>query len=145
MMHLSPRGAVSYLLVALLAALAGAAAMWLKTRPAPRPLVADSVTTHGEWVKIKRGSETIRAYVAYPERKTKAPAVMVIHEIFGLTDWEPTVADRLAKEGAEVEVTPCEMDPFLAAVKQVAKPRPAWPADYALNHGHYVSGEPKKP
>jgi carboxymethylenebutenolidase len=37
--------------------------------------------------------------VAYPERKTKAPAVIVIHEIFGLTDWEPTVADRLAKEG----------------------------------------------
>ena len=41
----------------------------------------------------------MRAYVAYPERKTKAPAVIVIHEIFGLTDWEPTVADRLAKEG----------------------------------------------
>ena len=45
------------------------------------------------------GNDTIRAYVAYPERKTKAPAVIVIHEIFGLTDWEPTVADRLAKEG----------------------------------------------
>jgi carboxymethylenebutenolidase len=50
-------------------------------------------------VKIKRGDQTIRAYVAYPERKTKAPAIIVIHEIFGLTDWEPTVADRLAKEG----------------------------------------------
>jgi carboxymethylenebutenolidase len=60
---------------------------------------ADSVTTHGEWVKIKRDNQTIRAYVAYPERKTKAPAVIVIHEIYGLTDWEPTVADRLAKEG----------------------------------------------
>jgi len=56
-------------------------------------------TTHGEWVKIKSGNATIRAYVAYPERKTKAPAVIVIHEIYGLTDWEPTVADRLAKEG----------------------------------------------
>src|SRR5678809_709397 len=73
--------------------------MWLHAKPgAPRrPL--DPVTTHGEWVKIKKGNETIRAYVAYPERKTKAPAVIVIHEIFGLTDWEPTVADRLAKEG----------------------------------------------
>ena len=59
----------------------------------------DSITTHGEWVKIKRGDQTIRAYVAYPERKTKAPAVIVIHEIYGLTEWEPTVADRLAKEG----------------------------------------------
>jgi carboxymethylenebutenolidase len=99
MMHLSARGAVSYVVVALLAALAGAAAMWLKSGAVHRPVVADPVTTHGEWVKIKRGNETIRAYVAYPERKTKAPAIIVIHEIFGLTDWEPTVADRLAKEG----------------------------------------------
>jgi carboxymethylenebutenolidase len=59
----------------------------------------DKVTTHGEWVKYARGTDSIRAYVAYPERKTKAPAVIVIHEIYGLTDWEPTVADRLAKEG----------------------------------------------
>ena len=59
----------------------------------------DSVTTHGEWVYDQAGRRLIRAYVAYPERKTKAPAVIVIHEIFGLTDWEPTVADRLAKEG----------------------------------------------
>src|SRR5918992_1338397 len=76
--------------------------MWLQTGGAARGASAralDSVTTHGEWVKIKKGNETIRAYVAYPERKTKAPAVIVIHEIFGLTKWEPTVADRLAKEG----------------------------------------------
>jgi carboxymethylenebutenolidase len=108
MMHLSTRGAVTYALVALLAALAGAAVMWLQTGrvnsthavPAEQALRAPhSVTTHGEWVKIKKGNETIRAYVAYPERKTKAPAVIVIHEIFGLTEWEPTVADRLAKEG----------------------------------------------
>jgi carboxymethylenebutenolidase len=102
MMHLSTRGAVSYALVALIAALAGAAGMWLhaaKGRTQSALSARDSVTTHGEWVKIKRGNETIRAYVAYPERKTKAPAVIVIHEIFGLSDWEPTVADRLAKEG----------------------------------------------
>ena len=102
MMHLSTRGALSYALVALIAALAGAAGTWLhavKDRPRPAVAAHDSVTTHGEWVKIKRGDQTIRAYVAYPERKTKAPAVIVIHEIFGLTDWEPTVADRLAKQG----------------------------------------------
>jgi len=101
-MLLSTRGAVSYAVVALIAALAGAAGMWLqagKGRASPAVSGQDSVTTHGEWVKIKRGDQTIRAYVAYPERKTKAPAVIVIHEIFGLTDWEPTVADRLAKEG----------------------------------------------
>jgi carboxymethylenebutenolidase len=103
MMQLNTRGAVSYVLVAVIGALIGAAGVWVHS--GEKPIAAssgsplDSVTTHGEWVKIKKGKETIRAYVAYPERKTKAPAVIVIHEIFGLTDWEPTVADRLAKEG----------------------------------------------
>lgn len=50
-------------------------------------------------------------------------------------------------EGAEVRVetllTAAE-DPLVAAVEKLAKPRPHLPADYALNHGHYVSGEPKK-
>jgi hypothetical protein len=50
-------------------------------------------------------------------------------------------------EGTEVHVeTPDapENDPFVQAVLKLAKPRPHWPKDYALNHGHYVSGEPKK-
>lgn len=101
MKSVSTRGAVTYAVVSFMAALVGAAVMWLQTgggRGVPARAL-DSVTTHGEWVKIKKGNQTIRAYVAYPERKTKAPAVIVIHEIFGLTDWEPTVADRLAKEG----------------------------------------------
>ena len=41
------------------------------------------------------------------------------------------------------ELTP-EEDPFLAAVLAVRKPRPHLPKDYALNHGHYLNGEPKK-
>jgi hypothetical protein len=52
-------------------------------------------------------------------------------------------------EGAAVKVetldTPEAVDPFLAAVQKTAKPRPHWPKDYVLNHGHYVAGEPKKP
>lgn len=105
----SVRGAVSLALVVVVAMVLGAALMWIyKTsgkkvsQPTSAALAGSGrslVTTHGEWVKIKRGNKTIRAYVAYPERKTRAPAVMVIHEIFGLSDWEPTVADRLAKEG----------------------------------------------
>jgi carboxymethylenebutenolidase len=97
----SRRGAVAtYVLVGLVALLIGAAAMGNYTRKSASPPAAlESVTTHGEWVYIKRGRDSVRAYVAYPERKTKAPAVIVIHEIFGLTDWEPKVADRLAKEG----------------------------------------------
>ena len=51
-------------------------------------------------------------------------------------------------EGAEVRVETLEPgpqeDPFLAAVRATARPRPHWPKDYALNHGHYASGEPKK-
>ncbi|HEY4647734.1 MAG TPA: dienelactone hydrolase family protein [Gemmatimonadales bacterium] len=99
MILLDARGAASYVLVAVIAAAAGAAGMWAHARQPAAARSLDPVTTHGEWVKIKKGNETVRAYVAYPERKTKAPAVIVIHEIFGLSDWEPTVADRLAKEG----------------------------------------------
>ena len=51
-------------------------------------------------------------------------------------------------EGAEVKVETVELtaadDPFVAAVEKLAKPRPHLPKDYALNHGHYVRGEPKK-
>ena len=51
-------------------------------------------------------------------------------------------------EGTEVQVVPLESSPpedsFLQAVLKTAKPRPHWPKDYVLNHGYYVSGEPKK-
>ena len=50
-------------------------------------------------------------------------------------------------EGAEVRVeallTAAE-DPFVAAVEKLARPRPHLPRDYALNHGHYTGGEPRK-
>src|SRR5256885_16940465 len=54
---------------------------------------------HGEWVEIKSGARTIKAFVVYPERKEKAPVVLVIHEIFGLTDWVRGVCDQLAENG----------------------------------------------
>ena len=52
-------------------------------------------------------------------------------------------------EGTQVEVIPGpellpKDDPFIAAVLKLAKPRPHWPQDYALNHAHYVKGHPKK-
>ena len=51
-------------------------------------------------------------------------------------------------EGTEVTVEALDLvtpdDPFLQAAAKAAKPRPHWPKDYALNHAHYVSGEPKK-
>jgi len=54
---------------------------------------------HGEWVTLKHDNRNVQAFVVYPEVKGKAPAVVVIHEIFGLTDWVRTVADKLAAAG----------------------------------------------
>lgn len=56
---------------------------------------------HVDWVDIKAGNggAPIKTFVVYPERKDKAPVVIVIQEIFGLTDWIRGVADQLAKEG----------------------------------------------
>lgn len=47
-------------------------------------------------------------------------------------------------EGAEVRVETVKPDPLVSAVERLAKPRPHLPKDYALNHGHYIRGEPKK-
>ena len=53
-----------------------------------------------EWVDIKGSNGTpIKSFVVYPERKDKAPVVVVIQEIFGLTDWIRGVTAQLAKEG----------------------------------------------
>jgi len=54
---------------------------------------------HAEWVDIKAGDRTIKAFVVYPERKDKAPVMLVIQEIFGLTDWLRSVCDELAEAG----------------------------------------------
>ncbi len=55
---------------------------------------------HGEWVTVSAGpSDQVDLWVVYPERKDKAPVVLVVHEIFGLTDWARGVADTLAAEG----------------------------------------------
>ena len=54
---------------------------------------------HHEWVDLKHGDRTVKAFVVYPEVKTKAATVLVIHEIFGLTDWAKTLADELAAAG----------------------------------------------
>ena len=55
---------------------------------------------HGEWVTYDAGGgDSVKAWVVYPEVSGKAPVVVVIHEIFGLTDWIRAVTDRLAAEG----------------------------------------------
>jgi len=54
---------------------------------------------HLEWVKVKHGGREVNCFIAYPEVKDKALAVVVIHEIFGLTDWVRAVTDQLAAAG----------------------------------------------
>ena len=56
---------------------------------------------HHEWADISvPGRDTkVAAFIAYPERKDKAPVVIVIQEVYGLSDWIRAVADRLAEDG----------------------------------------------
>ncbi|HAB18362.1 MAG TPA: dienelactone hydrolase family protein [Verrucomicrobiota bacterium] len=65
---------------------------WAKARLEKSP-------RHLEWVKVKQGDRTVTCFIAFPEKKDKATAVVVIHEIFGLTDWVRGVADQLAEAG----------------------------------------------
>jgi len=55
---------------------------------------------HGEWAVVDAGGgDKLDVWVSYPERSDRAPVVLVVHEIFGLTDWIRSVADQLAAEG----------------------------------------------
>lgn len=65
---------------------------WAKARLEKSP-------RHGEWVTVKHGDREVKCFVTYPEVKEKATAVVVIHEIFGLSDWVRGVTDQLAEAG----------------------------------------------
>ena len=65
---------------------------WAKAR-------LESSPRHHEWVKVKHGDREVNCYITYPEVKDKAMAVVVIHEIFGLSDWARSVTDELAEAG----------------------------------------------
>lgn len=54
---------------------------------------------HHEYVPLKHGDRTVQAFVVYPEVKQKAPVIVLIHEIFGLSDWAKEMADELAAQG----------------------------------------------
>ena len=72
---------------------AGAATVAERLQNSPR---------HAEWAMIPAApgsSDSIAAWVVYPERRDNAPVVVVIHEIFGLSSWVRGVADQLAADG----------------------------------------------
>ncbi len=54
---------------------------------------------HREWVTVKHDGRSVETFVAYPEVSTKAPVIVVIHEIFGMTDWVEDVTDQFAAAG----------------------------------------------
>jgi carboxymethylenebutenolidase len=54
---------------------------------------------HSEWVKVKNGTREVNSFVVFPESNKKATAVVVIHEIFGMTDWVQQLSDELAEAG----------------------------------------------
>jgi carboxymethylenebutenolidase len=54
---------------------------------------------HGEWVTVKHDGRSVDTFVVYPEAKDKRPVVLVIHEIFGMSDWVQELADEVAAAG----------------------------------------------
>jgi carboxymethylenebutenolidase len=78
--------------IALLAATTAFGQEWAKQALEKSP-------RHREWVNIKSGTRTVSAFVVYPEVKNKATSVVVIHEIFGMSDWVQLLTDELAAAG----------------------------------------------
>ena len=76
----------------LLASTISQAQDWAKTR-------LDASPRHHEYVTLTHDTRSLQAFVVYPEVKDKAPVVILIHEIFGLSDWAKEMADELAAEG----------------------------------------------
>lgn len=65
---------------------------WAKTKLASSP-------RHREYVSVTHDGRVVNTYVVYPEVSGKAPVVVLIHEIFGLSDWMKLQADELAAKG----------------------------------------------
>src|SRR5213078_3083253 len=83
---------LTFIVAALVAAVTVQAQDWAKARLEKSP-------RHREWVKVKHGDREVTCFIAYPEVKDKATAVVIIHENRGLTDWVRNVADQLAEAG----------------------------------------------
>src|SRR5258707_1749464 len=79
-------------LLILFAASLALAQDWAKTALEKSP-------RHREWVTIKHDGHSVETFVVYPESKGKTPVVLIIHEIFGMTDWVQDLADQVAAAG----------------------------------------------
>jgi carboxymethylenebutenolidase len=79
-------------IVWVMASCPGFAQDWAKARLEKSP-------RHQEFVKVKHDDREVQSFIVYPEVKDKATAVVVIHEIFGLSDWVRSLTDELAEAG----------------------------------------------
>ena len=52
-----------------------------------------------EWVTVKHGARSVESMLVHPQTRDKAPGMIVIHEIFGMTDWVEEVTDEFAEAG----------------------------------------------
>lgn len=60
----------------------------------------NSSPRHGEWAMIRTPQgDSVKSWIVYPQRSDRAPVVIVIHEIYGLSSWVRGVADQLAADG----------------------------------------------
>lgn len=84
--------ALKLLALLLLLPLAAPAQDWARSR-------LDASPRHREYVTLHHGGRAVQAFVVYPEVRQKAPAIVLIHEIFGLTDWAKEMADEIAAQG----------------------------------------------
>jgi carboxymethylenebutenolidase len=80
------------LVLLLFAAQVATAQDWAKAKLEKSP-------RHREWVTVKHDGRSVETFVVYPESKDKKPVVLVIHEIFGMTDWAQDLADQVAEAG----------------------------------------------
>jgi carboxymethylenebutenolidase len=85
----------SFVLLAALTLLSTASASaqdWAKEK-------LDKSPRHLDWVTLKNGDHSFKCFIAYPEASKKSPAVLVLHENVGLTDWVREMADEIASQG----------------------------------------------
>lgn len=83
---------VTLLFTILLCAQAASAQDWARSRLEKSP-------RHREWATVNHDGRAVETFVVYPETKDKRPVVLIIHEIFGMTDWVQGLADQVAEAG----------------------------------------------
>lgn len=116
---------------------------------------------HHEWtvISVPGASVKLNSFVAYPERKDKAPVVVVIHEIYGLTDWIRAVGDQLAADGF-IAIAPdmlsgrgpggggteafASRDDVVKAVRDLSPPQVAAMLDAVKNYGTALPAATRK-